>query len=234
MKNIKDYFNKKNILFIVIFAVIGLIALQVPVAQIVGSKTKFTLFDFFGPVASGFIGLVPGIIAIFLMQLANFLIHGANVIDPGTIIKFFPMLFAALYFAKKGKANIIIPAIAIVAFISHPIGRQAWYYSMYWLIPIVCYFLRDKSLLGRSLGTTFTAHAVGSTLYLYVFGLSKAIWTSLIPVVAMERILFAFGIMATYLVFNNVLNILVEKKWVKLEFLVDKKYVWAGLLSRLS
>lgn len=233
MKNIKEYFNKKNILFIVIFAVIGLIALQVPVAQIVGSKTKFTLFDFFGPIATGFIGLVPGIVAIFLMQLANFLIHGANVVDAGTIIKFFPMLFAAFYFARKGKFNVILPVLAIIAFIAHPNGRGAWYYSMYWLIPIICYFFRDKFLLAKSLGTTFTAHAVGSTLYLYVFALPAAVWTSLIPVVAIERGLFALGIAAMYLVFNNVLNILAEKKWVKLEFLVDKKYVWNGLMHRL-
>jgi hypothetical protein len=233
MKNIKEYFNKRNILFIGIFAVIGLIALQIPVAQIVGSKTKFTLFDFFGPIATGFIGLVPGVIAVFLMQVVNFLIHGANIVDAGTIIKFFPMLFAAFYFGRKGKFNVILPVLAIIAFIAHPNGRGAWYYSMYWLIPIVCYFLRDKSLLAKSLGTTFTAHAVGSTLYLYVFALPTAVWTSLIPVVAMERILFAVGIAATYLVFNNVLNILVEKKLIKAEFLVDKKYVWDGLMNRL-
>ena len=202
MKNIKDYFNKKNILFILIFTVLGFIALQIPFTNIIGSEVKFTLFDFFGPIAAGFIGLVPGVIAVFLMQLINFFVHGAEILDAGTVIRFFPMLFAAAYFAKKGKWNIVLPAFAMIAFIVHPIGRQAWYYSMYWLIPIACYFFRDRFLLARSLGTTFTAHAVGSTLWLYVFALPKTVWISLIPVVAMERALFAMGIMAMYLVFT--------------------------------
>lgn len=219
------YLTKRNVLFISIFAVLGLLALQVPFTQIIGSKVKFTLFDFFGPIATGFIGLAPGLISVFIMQFVNFLIHGAEVVDAGTVIRFFPMLFAAWYFARKGHFNWIIPLIAIIAFIVHPIGRTVWYYPMYWLIPIVMYFLRDKYLLARAFGTTFTAHAVGSTLWLWVFALPKAVWAGLIPVVAMERALFGVGIAVMFVVFNNVLAYLMKKRVVRLGFRLDEKYV---------
>jgi hypothetical protein len=164
-------------------------------------------------------------IAVFLMQLANWIAHGSNFLDKAAFIRLFPMMFAALYFARKNLLNLIIPLLCMAAFILNPIGRSAWYYSLYWLIPVVCYFLQDRYLFARSLGSTFTAHAVGSTIWLWTFGLSKAIWIGLIPMVAMERGLFAVGIMVSYLVFNNALNYLVQKKIIKQDWLVTKKYV---------
>lgn len=96
MNYIKQFMTKKNLLFIAVFALVGFIALQIPIAQLEGSKAKFTVYDAFAPVAGSFIGSVPGIIAVFLMQLSNFLVHGAHIADFGTVIRFFPMLFAVL------------------------------------------------------------------------------------------------------------------------------------------
>ena len=223
--------NKKKVIFTLAFGALALIALQVPLSQLVGSKAKFTLFDSFGPIASGFLGTIPGIIAVFLAQLANFFIHGAKVLDAGTIIRFFPMLFAAWYFAKARRINILIPILAIIAFNLHPIGRSAWYYSMYWLIPIACEFLRERFLLARALGATFTAHAVGGALWVWTFGLSKAVWTGLIPVVAMERGMFAVGICITYLAMNNILAVLDDRKVIDAKSLVNERFVWSKLLS---
>lgn len=222
----KKFITKKNILFITIFSVLGLLALQVPITQLVGSKVKFTWFDFFGPVATGFIGTVPGIISVFLMQFVNFLIHGAQIVDAGTIIRFFPMLFAAWYFGRKTRFNWIVPALAITAWLIHPIGRAVWYYSIFWLIPVAMYFLRDRFLLAHALGATFSAHAVGGALWIWVFALPKAVWVGLIPVVAMERALFAVGIAVTYVVLNNVLAFLVKKQVVSWGFLVNPRYVY--------
>lgn len=217
--------KKRTLLFIVLFSALGLAALQVPFNQLVGSASRFTLYDFFAPLATGFIGLVPGLIAVFFTQLADFLIKGAVVVDASTIIRFVPMLFAAWYFSKKNIFNIIIPALAIIAFIANPIGRSAWVYSMFWLIPIITYFFREKSLILRALGTTFTAHAVGGALWVWVFGLSKTIWLSLIPLVAFERMLFAAGIAATYLVFNAVLDVLVKRETVRALLVIDPAYL---------
>lgn len=68
MLNDKQYFTKRNILFIVIFTILGFIALQIPIAQLEGSKAKFMVYDAFAPVAGAFIGSLPGVVAVFLMQ----------------------------------------------------------------------------------------------------------------------------------------------------------------------
>ncbi|MFA4819319.1 MAG: hypothetical protein WC621_05790 [Patescibacteria group bacterium] len=225
MNNIQRYLTKRNLLFIAIFALVGFIALQIPVAQLTGSKVKFTVYDAFAPIAGAFIGSIPGVIAVFLMQLFNFLAHGAHIEDAGTIIRFFPMLVAALYFAKKGKFNLIVPAIAIAAFVAHPIGRTVWYFALFWTIPIVAYFFRDRFLLARALGSTFTAHAVGGALWIWTFSLPAPVWNSLIPVVAAERLLFALGITGSFVLVNNLLCLLEKKHILNLGLHINQKYL---------
>lgn len=225
MKYIQKYITKKNLLFIAIFAIVGFIALQIPVAQLAGSRVKFTIYDAFAPIAGSFIGSIPGVIAVFLMQFFNFLVHGAQIEDAGTIIRFFPMLFAVLYFAKNGKFNLIIPAVAIAAFVAHPIGRGVWYFSLFWTIPIVAYFLHDRFLFARALGATFTAHAVGGALWIWTFSLPAPVWNSLIPVVIAERLLFALGITGSFVLVNNLLRLLEKKHILNLGFYINQKYL---------
>ena len=225
MKYLHQFITKKNLLFIAIFAIVGFIALQIPVAQLEGSRVKFTIYDAFAPIAGSFIGSIPGVIAVFLMQFFNFLIHGAEIVDTGTIIRFFPMLFAVLYFAKKRAANLVIPALAIVAFIAHPIGREVWYFSLFWLIPIIAHFFRDRFLIARALGATFTAHAVGGALWIWVFALPAPVWNSLISVVIAERMLFALGICGSFILVNNLLGFLEKKHLLNLGFYIDQKYL---------
>lgn len=225
MNYIKQHITKENILFIAIFAIVGFIALQIPVAQLEGSKVKFTAYDAFAPIAGAFIGSIPGVIAVFLMQFFNFLAHGIHIEDIGTIIRFFPMLFATLYFAKKGKFNLIVPAIAIIAFAIHPIGRTVWYFSLFWTIPIIAYFLRDRFLFARALGSTFTAHAVGGALWIWTFSLPAPVWNSLIPVVIAERFLFALGIVGSFVMVNNILCFLGKKNILNLGFHIERKYL---------
>ncbi len=224
--------TKKEVIFITIFALAGFVALQIPIAQLVGSKVKFTVYDAFAPIAGAFIGTVPGIIAVFLMQFFNFLMHGAHIEDPGTIIRFFPMLFGAYYFARKDFGNLLIPMIAIAIFLAHPIGRQVWYFTLFWTIPIVAYFVRDRFLLARALGATFTAHAVGGATWIWAFSLPATVWHSLIPIVAAERMLFALGIAGSYIVITNLLYAL--EKWRSIYCLVplNSHYVLRALRIR--
>lgn len=226
------YITKKNLFFVAIFAIVGFIALQIPVAQLEGSRAKFTIYDSFAPIAGSFIGSIPGVIAVFLMQLFNFLVLGAQIEDAGTIIRFFPMLFAVLYFAKKGKFNLIVPTVAIAAFVIHPIGRDVWYFSLFWTIPIVAYFLRDRFLFARALGATFTAHAVGGALWIWTFSLPAPVWDSLIPVVIAERLLFALGITGSFVLVNNLLRLLEKKRILNLRFQIDPKYLVRILRDR--
>ena len=225
MEYFHQFITKKNVLFIAIFVILGFIALQIPVAQLAGSKVKFTIYDAFAPVAGSFIGSIPGVIAVFFMQFFNFLVHGARIQDAGTIIRFFPMLFAVLYFSRKEKINLIVPALAIVAFIAHPIGRTVWYFSLFWLIPIAAHFFRGQFLFARALGATFTAHPVGGALWIWVFALPAPVWNSLIPVVIAERLLFALGISGSFILVNNLLGLLDKKRLLNLGFYIDQKYL---------
>ncbi|OGZ96881.1 MAG: hypothetical protein A3J10_00145 [Candidatus Sungbacteria bacterium RIFCSPLOWO2_02_FULL_54_10] len=216
---------RQNIFFIAAFALIGIVVMQVPFTRLAGSRVSFTLSDFFAPIATGFIGTVPGIAAVLLMQIGNFFLHGAEVVDAGTIIRFFPMLAAAYYFGRKDKLSLILPIIAIAAFIAHPIGRTVWYFAFYWLIPVAAWFFRDRFLLARALGATFSAHAVGGALWIWTFNLPAAVWIGLIPVVAVERFLFAGGIAATYIVAVNVLHFLQKRHIIPLPFTLNTKYL---------
>ena len=228
MKNIQQYFTRRTVLFIAIFAVVGFGALQIPVTQLVGSGAKFTVFDAFAPLTGAFIGSVPGLIAVLLMNSANFLFHGAQVQDIGTFIRFFPVLFAVLYFAKKSRLNLIVPLLAIAVFVAHPIGRSVWYFSLFWTIPIIAYFFRDRFLLARALGATFSAHAVGGASWIWAFALPAAAWNSLIPIVIAERLLFALGIAASYIVLNNLLYVLERKNIFNLGFPIDSRFVYSS------
>lgn len=224
--------KKHNLLFISLFTIIGLLALQVPISNLAGSKVSFTLFDLFGPIAPAFIGTVPGIISVFVVQILNFLFHGAAVQDAGTIIRFFPMLFAAWYFSKKSKLTLLIPIIAIIAFVFHPIGKTVWYFGLFWTIPLLAYLIRDRFLLARSLGATFTAHAVGGALWIYAFNLPANVWTSLIPIVITERIIFAVGISAAYILMTNLLAYLGAKKNLTLSKSLQTKYIFINKIIK--
>lgn len=200
----------KRFYFIVLFAVLGFGLSQVKFSQLAGANVSFTLFDFFAPISGAFLGLSLGIISVFAVSLTNLLINGNYELGP--IIRLFPTLFAVYYFSlpqkKKDKTMLAIPFVAMVAFLLHPEGRAAWYYALFWLIPIFVYFRRSILYL-RSLGATFTAHAVGGAVWIWAFNLPASVWQGLIPVVAYERLMFAAGITVSYVVVSWVLKYLI-------------------------
>jgi hypothetical protein len=216
--------EKKHLLFISIFTLLGLFALQVPFSRVLGSGVKFTLFDFLAPTAGAFLGTPVGIVSVLLMQLINLLVHGINNVGAASIIRLFPTLFAVAYFSKKRTVNLLIPMTAILVFNLHPIGRSAWQYSMFWLIPIAAHFFR-KNLFVRSLGATFIAHAVGGALWVWAFGLTKEMWLALIPQTAMERTLMAAGIAVSYVILTNLLKALAKRKIFLYSSYLEKRYL---------
>lgn len=216
--------DKKKGLFILLFSFLGLITLQIPVSNIVGSKQNFTLFDFFAPTTGLFLNSIPGAISVLIVKLFD-LIFVKKTIDLVSLLRLLPLPLAAYYFGSQSKKKSLIAMICLILFVVHPIGRQAWVYSLYWLIPILASLL-PKRLFLKSLGSTFTAHAVGSTVFLYTFQLTPAIWKNLIPVVFMERFSFALGIYASYFIFNFGLHYLSKSLKLKtIKSLVQKQYL---------
>jgi hypothetical protein len=204
--------QKNKIIRSCVFFLFGLFALHIPFSLILGANVKFTLFDFFAPTIGAFIGPIAGIATILFTQLFNIVIMHQP-FEIATIIRLFPILFAVLYFSKRTRINFIIPLLCMVAFNLNPIGRSAWQYSLFWLIPAFSYFFGKNTFI-KSLGATFSAHAVGGALWVWTFGLSKEIWLALIPQTMMERLLMAGGITVFYAIINWAIKIN-YRKYVK-------------------
>jgi len=191
--------------FVMLFSLLVLAADSINFSAILGgaANQSFTLFQFIGPIAGGFLGAAAGALSVLLAEVVSFFWLGKEV-NLVNLLRLAPMLFAAIYFAKyaRGKfAGALVSLACMAAFIAHPVGQQAWVYSLYWLIPAIALVLPEHLFL-RSLGSTFTAHSIGSVIWLYAFPSTAVFWLALIPVVAVERLLFASGISISYVAMN--------------------------------
>lgn len=208
---------KNRAIYTILFVVLGIAALQLPINVLAGAKVKFTLFDLFAPISGAFVGSIFGVIAVVTMQMVNLALHGFSGVNNASLItilatlRVLPLVAGTLYFAKKQKLMLVIPLVAIIAFIAHPIGRTVWYYSLFWFVPFLVYPFH-KNLLARSLGSTMTAHAAGGALWIWAFNLPAVVWVSLIPVVVLERSIFTFGISASHILMTNLISFLTSKK----------------------
>ena len=215
----KNLFTVKRIIFIAIFTVLVLVGKQINFSPLVGEENQFfTLFQFFGPIAGGFLGSVFGAVAVLFAQLIDFFVAGKEV-TLINLLRLSPMIFAAYYFGtKKKNLGIMVPVIAITAFILHPVGREVWFFTLFWTIPIIAKILPKKysrDVITRSLGATFAAHSVGGALWIWTVPMTAGQWVGLIPLVIYERLLFAGGIVISYVAFNAVLNWILEVSKVK-------------------
>jgi hypothetical protein len=216
--------NLRNLLFIGIFLIAAVFASQINFSAVVGAEGQnFTVFQFFAPTAGAFLGLF-GIIIVLLSQLVNVLV-ASKAIGILDVLRFFPILFAVYYFSRKKHIaiTIAVPILCMALFWLNPVGRAAWPFALFWLIPIIAH-LFSRSLLWKSFGATFTAHAVGSTLWLYTVPMAPATWIGLMPQVLFERSLFAFGIAGSYWLLNLFLNV-VTANW-KVPILQLEKLPW--------
>lgn len=206
--------DRKKLFFLGLFIVMGFITLQIPFNKLAGSNVSFTLFDFFAPIAGAFLGPVFGIVSVFSVMVTNNIIKEVPWTQ-GTIIRLFPTLFAVYYFATISKKNqkpwiLVVPVVAILIFLTRPHGRLVPHYTLFWLIPLIAYRFRNNLWI-KSLGATFTAHAVGGAAWIWAFNLPASVWNGLIPVVISERLLFATGIAVSFIVVKYALNFLISK-----------------------
>ncbi|VVC00946.1 Uncharacterised protein [uncultured archaeon] len=214
MKLFGTEITQKRIAFFAIFAVAALVLSQIKFDAILGVQNKnFTFFQLIGPTAAGVLGPFLGVASVLFVEISNSLITGAS-FDPLAIVLLLPMAFAALYFGSKDRLTAIPALVCMALFWMHPYGAQVWFYSLYWLIPVACAFHKDN-IIARALGSTFTAHAIGSVAYLYAFNLAPAVWLSLIPVVAFERLTFAAGIVVSFYAINTAVDLITAKTGFK-------------------
>ncbi|MFH1225185.1 MAG: hypothetical protein V1676_05270 [Candidatus Diapherotrites archaeon] len=199
--------SKRGLLFLLLFVAASLIAYRMNFSAVLGTESQsFTLFQFFGPVAGAFLGPFVGAGIVLITEILNFALLGSTLTLFG-VLRFSTLMFAAVYFGgsmRNARLAAVVPLLCMALFILHPVGSGAAIYTLYWLIPAIALIFPNNLLL-KSFGATFTAHAIGSTLFLYSFPSTASFWLGLIPVVAFERTMFALGIAASFIALQFVL-----------------------------
>lgn len=173
-----------------------LLALRaLPISPIIGSSFSFfSVADVLMPL-SGLLGMSYALVAVIFRVAFRMIILKAPMY---ALFYHIPGLCAAAVWYTESKiVQLVLPVICMAAFIAHPIGSQVPIYSMYWLIPVLLFFVR-RNIFFKALSSTFIAHAVGSVIWLYSFALPVETWRALIPVVAVERITFACCMVVVY------------------------------------
>lgn len=157
---------------------------------------------------SGAFGGVFGAGLVFLVrQLVHLLCF--KTISLSFLALCIPGFCASLYWSTKNAfVRLLLPLACMVLFVVHPVGGQAFVYSLYWLIPVVLYFVSQRSLFLTALGSTFVAHAVGSVIWCYTVPMTPQMWMALMPVVALERTLFALGMAVAYRVITFIFGVI--------------------------
>lgn len=168
------------------------------VSFIVGSYTAFfSAANCMVPLSGAFAGLpATGLVTVCLM-IVRVLFSTWN---PFILLVYHvPGFFASAYLASKSFfIRLVVPIVCMFLFVIHPVGGSAWVYSLYWLIPAVLYFYKNESFFLAALGSTFVAHAVGSVIWIYAVPMTAHDWLHLMPVVCIERIVFALGMTGIY------------------------------------
>lgn len=167
---------------------------------IIGSQTGHLLNFSLRHAITPLLGIWGGACSVCILFLGKGLIHACTAISSRLLLTWhLPTLTGALYFSLLGKNKFYtrlaaaLPAfVCMTLFWLHPVGQLAVFYPLYWIIPVLVALIDQKNFFLQALGSTFTAHAVGSVFWLYGGLLATpAAWTALIPVVALERFGFA-------------------------------------------
>lgn len=198
-------------IFTIFSSLLFLYFTKVKVGPILGTQMKFSLSVFFGPTLSKIFGIGYGIATIIFTHLIGLVTGIYKIKAVKDYFTFLPIIFAGIYFSRIFKGNkklIIIPLICILLFVINPIGRTVWFYSGFWLIPIIISLFKDKldkilkiplfKIYGYSLGSAFVDHAIGSVIYLYLLKIPANFWIEAIPMTVVERLMIAAGIELCY------------------------------------
>ncbi len=222
----------KRIVFLALFLLLSVVALNVKFSYILGSNNKsFTYFHMLAPTSGAFLGPVYGVVSALGAEILDVIVNSKQ-LDFMGIFLMFPILFAVYYFGTYAQQSkwrwlcVVVPLAAIALFVIHPVGNQVWYYSLFWMIPLIALVL-PKNVFLRSLGSTFTAHAVGSSAWIWLFPTTPEFWLMLIPIVIVERTIFAIGTTISFLFINNLLCI-IEQRFSQLQgmFYTEKEYYY--------
>jgi len=169
----------------------------------------FSFFFMVAPLLGAYLGVVGVGIALLFYKILSYSLFGTIACTTLGL----PTLLASLCWSSKKTSisfliNILVPSFCFLAFLLHPSVQYGWWYGLYWFIPVSLYALQSfgflrKRVVFTALQSTFVAHAVGSLIWCYVAPCSPDYWLALIPVVAIERMLSALLMTATFLLIRR-------------------------------
>jgi hypothetical protein len=201
-----------KIFFVVLFAAVFLVASKTKMFPIFGTDLNFSIGAMFGPTLGALLGINLGIASILLADAIGFLIGMYTFQGLASLFTFAPAVIASVYFARSFKSDIktvIIPLASMVLFWAHPIGREVWYYALFWSVPALTVIFKKQidsalkhpvaKIYAQSLGAAFTDHAIGSVVYMYLLNIPAQFWIAAIPMTVVERLIIALGIDFSYL-----------------------------------
>lgn len=178
-----------------------LLAIKMPLFFMIGSWTTFfSAVSAIGPLA-GYFGGVFGSAGYLIVRITWRLLFASAPFGITCLINTVPGWCAtAFWIVPAVVGSVFVPLSAIVLFVMHPVGAQAYMYALLWLVPIGIYCLRSVNIsfahtfFAQALCATFVAHAVGSVLWLYGMpAMHPESWVLLAPLALAERLFFAAG-----------------------------------------
>ncbi|MBO3755235.1 MAG: hypothetical protein FGF53_10250, partial [Candidatus Brockarchaeota archaeon] len=207
-----------KIMFSVLFAALFMVLTKIKFWPIFGTESSFSFGVMFGPVISRFLNVYWGTSVIMLARIIGFATGYYKMGDISNLPKFvmswlifLPIMVGGIYFTKMFKGDrrlIIVPALSILLFLLHPIGREVWFCSLFWAIPLLIAVFKPRidrllknhlaQVYAYSLGSAFTDHAIGSITYLYFMNIPAEFWIQAIPFTIVERLIIAAGISFFY------------------------------------
>jgi len=120
-----------------------------------------------------------------------------------------PGLCASLYWSTRHYSiRLLLPIVCMGLFIIHPVGAQAFAYSLLLVDSSRSIFLFHKDFSFYKPLAVFIAHAVGSVIWLYTVPMTAAMWMDLCAIVLFERIAFALGMVVTYHVISFIFGLI--------------------------
>lgn len=154
----------------------------------------------------GALGLVAPVVSLFdggaslvLLVMYKLILKFFMGISVISITWYMPTVFATWYLHSSSRLLIAaVCASAMALFVIHPVGYQVPLYSLFWTVPVICLFMKDKHIFWSMLGSSFIAHAIGSVLWIYQVPTTPAYFYHLTPVVCLERLCIALAMTMFY------------------------------------
>lgn len=193
---------KKNISLLLLqaTALVGVLSVASwwKLSYVLGSTTAyFSAINIVAPLA-GAVGLTS-VSALFFALKALFAHSAVSLGSIALLGLHVPTIAASLYWScNHGMYRVGLPLLCMAVFLMHPAGSAAAFYALWALVPVAAFFLARNSIVATALGSTFTAHAVGTVVWLFITPLSPELYAQLMPIVLVERLVYASGMTLVY------------------------------------